>query len=239
MGSVFDNGGYVGTSAQYGEYSIVSDGLVLALDAGDRVSYPGSDVTWFDMSGNGYNASIQGTNRYTSANQGKFDFRGISNVTDFIVLPHQAAQATTGNYSLIFWMQPQSNGARYFHSCHSLTDNNHQIIQITTTVQSFNGGSSISFANDEIMMLSLVRSGSNSGLMYKNNENPVDSTLTDLSLVVDGGWILNQEQDSVGGSFDANQNAHAAFMGIFLYNRVLLKTEIQQNYNALKGRYGL
>jgi hypothetical protein len=33
--------------------AIVRDGLVLALDAADRNSYPGTGTTWYDLSGNG------------------------------------------------------------------------------------------------------------------------------------------------------------------------------------------
>ena len=34
---------------------IVTDGLVLLLDAGNTKSYPGSGTTWSDLSGNGNN----------------------------------------------------------------------------------------------------------------------------------------------------------------------------------------
>ena len=37
---------------------IVTDGLVLALDAGNSKSYPGSGTTWTDLMGNGYNATV-------------------------------------------------------------------------------------------------------------------------------------------------------------------------------------
>ena len=37
---------------------IVTDGLVLHLDAANRKSYPGSGSTWYDLSGNGNNGTI-------------------------------------------------------------------------------------------------------------------------------------------------------------------------------------
>jgi len=219
--------------------AIVESGLVLHLDAAEPASYSGSGTTWSDLSGNGYTASIQGTNRYTSLDGGKFDFRGISNITDYIILPHEAAQVTSGAYTLMFWMQPQSNGTRYFHSMHNGSDDNYNIMQITTSIQGYLGGLSISFSNDEWLQLSLVRNGSDTASMYKNTESPVSSTQPDISAVTSGGWILNQEQDSVGGSFSASQNAHSAFSVILLYNRALSASEIQQNFNALRGRYSI
>jgi len=38
--------------------AIVRDGLVLALDAADRNSYPGTGTTWYDLSGNGNNGTL-------------------------------------------------------------------------------------------------------------------------------------------------------------------------------------
>jgi len=137
-------------------------------------------------------------------------------------------------------MQPQSSGTRYFHSVANTGNKNVQVIQITSSIQSFNGGSSISFDSNEILQLSLVRSGSDSGVIYKNGDTQsASSTLADLSVVDNNGWILNQEQDSIEGSFQSSQNAYAAFMSVKMYNRALTASEIQQNYKATKSRFGL
>jgi len=45
---------------------IVTDGLVLHLDAGDSASYPGSGTTWTDLSGNGRNFTWNSTPSFTS-----------------------------------------------------------------------------------------------------------------------------------------------------------------------------
>jgi hypothetical protein len=39
---------------------IITDGLVLALDAASSRSYPGTGTTWTDLSGNGNNATLNG-----------------------------------------------------------------------------------------------------------------------------------------------------------------------------------
>ena len=41
---------------------IVTDGLVLALDAGNTKSYPGSGATWTDLSGKENDATLTDTN---------------------------------------------------------------------------------------------------------------------------------------------------------------------------------
>lgn len=38
---------------------LVTDGLVLALDAANNKSYPGSGTTWSDLSGNGYTGTLE------------------------------------------------------------------------------------------------------------------------------------------------------------------------------------
>jgi hypothetical protein len=52
---------------------VVVEGLVLALDAGNSKSYPGSGTTWTDLSGQGNNGTITGA-VYTN---GSFDFDGV------------------------------------------------------------------------------------------------------------------------------------------------------------------
>ena len=57
--------------------NIVEEGLVLALDASNTKSYPGSGTTWIDMSGNGHNATLHGVT-HSSANGGIFVISGSS-----------------------------------------------------------------------------------------------------------------------------------------------------------------
>jgi hypothetical protein len=52
---------------------IVTDGLKLCLDAGARSSYPGSGTTWYDITGNGYNASLNNGPAWNSAGYFTFD----------------------------------------------------------------------------------------------------------------------------------------------------------------------
>ena len=41
----------------FGGPNIITDGLVLSLDAGNVKSYPGTGTTWYDKSGNGNNGT--------------------------------------------------------------------------------------------------------------------------------------------------------------------------------------
>jgi len=56
---------------------IVTNGLVLCLDAGNPKSYPGSGSSWVDVTGNGYNATLINSPTYDS-NVGFISFNGTN-----------------------------------------------------------------------------------------------------------------------------------------------------------------
>ena len=58
--------------------AIVTNGLVLALDAANTKSYPGSGTTWTDLSANGNNGTLVNTPSYSPNNQGYFTFNGTN-----------------------------------------------------------------------------------------------------------------------------------------------------------------
>ena len=62
---------------------IVTNGLVLCLDAADQKSYPGTGTTWFDRSGNGNNGTLIGGVGYNSTNAGIIVFDGINDNVSF------------------------------------------------------------------------------------------------------------------------------------------------------------
>lgn len=57
-------------------------GATVNLDAGDVASYPGSGTTWFDLTANSYDATLNLGVTYSSDNGGILDFNGTSGVAD-------------------------------------------------------------------------------------------------------------------------------------------------------------
>jgi hypothetical protein len=82
---------------------IVTNGLVVSLDANDKNSYPGSGTTWFDISGNGWNGGLQNGISYSSANGGSFTLDGTDDTvtTNFPVTSVPALS----NFSIDCWMK--------------------------------------------------------------------------------------------------------------------------------------
>lgn len=201
-------------------------------------------TSWSDLSGGGYTATITGTSVWNNTYGGQFDFGDVAQITKYITLPHQAAQSTGTSFTMEFWMRPNtSSDIKYFCSMAASTaDNNYFLLQQNISNIRLNSATtaSMSVTNNQVIQFCVVRDGSNNGTLYKNGGNAVSSDgIGPINGVANGGWILNQEQDSVGGGFDSTQNYRGSFMVIKLYNRALSSSEIRQNYTALKGRFGL
>jgi hypothetical protein len=77
---------------------LVRNGLVLALDAGRTLSYPGSGTTWTDLSGNGNTGTLTNGPTYSSANGGSLVFDGVD---DYVNLG-----SSIQNYSTCFTTEP-------------------------------------------------------------------------------------------------------------------------------------
>ena len=57
--------------------SIISNGLILALDAADKNSYPGSGTAWTDLSGNGNNGTLINGPTFNTGSLGNIVFDGV------------------------------------------------------------------------------------------------------------------------------------------------------------------
>ena len=68
--------------AQYAFGRIVTDGLILALDAADRNSYPGSSTTWYDVSGNGNHGTLTGFTGPSAGSTSGFDTKTTASQID-------------------------------------------------------------------------------------------------------------------------------------------------------------
>lgn len=209
---------------------IVRDGLVMYLDAANVKSYPGTGTTWFDVSGNGNNGIITGSVPYSTL------FAGVLNTP-----------GTTGNYINI--------------SSINLTSVNHTVMIASRYVNSSQNGRVLSGLSNN-WLLGHHGSGNTRGDYYANGwvYNPsttggdVWGIYTGTGNISTDTWELYDNADlkasntagSQGpngltiGRYGGNSEYSNAYVGfVMCYNRVLTATEIQQNFNALRGRYSV
>ena len=87
----------------------VTDGLVLALDAGNTKSYPGSGTSWSDLSGKSNNGTLTNGPTYSSDDGGYLDFDGTNDYINFG--SRQDANFGTGDFAVECWFYDNGSPA--------------------------------------------------------------------------------------------------------------------------------
>jgi len=214
---------------------IVTNGLVLCLDAGNTKSYPGSGTTWTDISRRGNNGTLTNGPTFSSANKGSIVFDGVNDRVDIPnTVDTRFSHTSSWTFSIFFKVIKLGSYPRIF----SLgQDVNYGLGMWTESGQNIyvkhnNTQQIVCPANyGTIKNVTLVYPGSGSMLGYENAGSPVTlialtgtDTTTPLKFAVD----LNNVSTH-------NMNMYCAIK----YNRALSAAEIAQNFNALRGRFGI
>lgn len=228
--------------------TIVRDGLVLYLDAANPKSYPGSGTTWNDLSGNGNNGTLINGPTFSTDNNGNIVFDGVN---DSVTILNPSNLLTTYNESITY----ETN--IYIPSSSTWSNGFFGNIISRGTYGGFNGLGKSSIDNVIVAYYRGNTSGvaqatstitrdtwyhcvsiwnGTSALLYINGELKSIST---VELV--GG--PEETLITIGGARALGGNVGLPFEGeitfIKIYNRALTPEEIQQNYNATKGRFNL
>jgi hypothetical protein len=231
---------------------IVTDGLVFAVDAANKKSYPGSGTTWSDLIGsnNGTLTNMDATN-HSSTNGGIFTFDGSNEYVGF----GDVLDLGTNDLTISTWVKLTSGlstyamfagkafaagGNRYAFGL----DSNEKITTVfadTTSGIVSTGTSALSLNTWYMMTAVFDRSGNLS--YYINNESDTVAVNPDIS-----SKASSDLQDTVEfriGSYAQADRTTPLFLfpgniaTTLVYFRTLSSTEVTQNYNALKSRFGL
>jgi len=220
--------------------SIVTNGLILALDAANTKSYPGTGTAWNDLSSNNKNATLTNSPAYTSSGAGSyFTFLSASNQYAPISGSQTLSQAT-----FIVWMyrsgsQADFAGVLYSRSAVASgvgfrTTSNEIGYTWNGDVSTYNWASGLTPPNLEWSMIA-ISIASSSATAYLCQGSGITSATNAVSHTSSTLDLLNLARDS----FASTRCFNGRIGNIMLYDRALSSTEISQNYNALKSRYGL
>jgi len=221
---------------------IITDGLVLALDAGNTKSYPGSGTTWTDLIGSNNGTLVNGPT-YSSADGGSIVFDGTNDRGNFTT-----PITSTSNQTYEIWTNAISSPSatqNYGYLIHNnsgdtSTGNSYMNIGIRPTQQYFAAFDGAHFTMElgvtaitsNILQIVLTWDGSTQKA-YANSVLKNSQALTGTP----------QNFDTTTGFGDYKSSTYRMIQGniysIKVYNKALTASEIQQNYNALKGRFGL
>jgi hypothetical protein len=230
-------------ATQYAFGKIVTDGLVLALDAADRNSYPGSGTTWRDLSANNIIGTLTNGPTFNSANGGSIFTDGTD---DWISTPYSGSAADSYTFSVWFKNDNYSEGKYLLGRGRDGAGSGWSLqLNITTggiaqagvvpTVPSVVGlgtTGTITLALNTWYHITGVWIAGSSIQCYVNGvlDGTTSTSGTSLRTSTNGWWI-----GSISTSlFTSGYNAVAQ-----VYNRALSASEIQQNYNAQKSRFNL
>ena len=216
---------------------IVTSGLVLALDAGDVNSYPGSGITWYDVSGNEYNATL--VNSPVVSTQGVT----LDGSNDYITIAHSGNLGfSTGGFTVCTWHKniDSSTGYNGIITNDAASDNAWKIFRDIgeSYYKARSGSTVVSFASytvGQFHMYSYTLSG-NTMQVYLDgvagNSSTSATSPTSYNNIAFGSYRYN---NATAGQFLENQ----VIGPTYLYNRALSASEIEQNYLAQKSRFGL
>jgi len=195
---------------------LVTDGLILNLDAGFTPSYPRSGTTWYDVSPSGNNGTLTNSPTFNSNDGGSIVFDGVD---DYIQLNQTIT--LTGEFTLNLFILPTATNAKVLlgnNGADYLQINNASALGLFSSAQSItlNG---YSWDVSKPSMVTVTRNSSNIIQTYKNSVSSVTGSLT-------GDFRIRQ----IGQRGDLSRFYQGSIYIIQVYNRALSEYEIYQNY---------
>lgn len=226
--------------------STVRDGLVLHLDAANKKSYAGTGTTWKDLSGNGNNGTLVNGVGYSTDNKGCMTFDGVNDhtiVSSNVSIPYGSSARTISIWFYTNSTTWEDNVNNLFFYGTGSTGNAFGIDFLsypTMEVYTWGGaGRDLAFNTTYSQVgwknISVTYDGVTTILIYENEIFTQTLTL--------GSTCDTLTSDVYVGSLNPSVFAGLYYDGkisnTLIYNRVLTAAEIKQNFEALRGRYGI
>jgi hypothetical protein len=220
--------------------SIVTSGLIMCLDAANPRSYPGSGTAWSDVSGTGNNGTLVNGPVYSSSNGGTIVFDGVD---ECITIP---SGTLTSGATLELWFKMTS-------------DKSVELLKYGTATVDTPGSHAIYYTPGTLRCLNFI-TGTRTFVYTAHSITLGDSTWRHMvlsylgnnsggtaSLYINGQLITSSSATSSNASFGGSGFSFNAISYAFpgsapvlkMYNRALSTGEVTQNFNALRGRYGV
>jgi len=230
----------------------VTSGLVLELDAGNIKSYPTTGTTWFDKSGNANNGTLTNGPTFNTGSLGSIVFDGVD---DYVNMGNSTA-LNSSNITFSAWVQRTATWTQtslYWAKANGDYTSNGFYIEVATA-SGIGGGflptsvitngaatnyfrtsvnSNTSFPLNTWTYFTVTLNGSTPAIYF----NGIAASLT-----IGGTNIITPTSDtkylmSSSPLYVTTTSGNIAQSSI--YNKALSASEVLQNYNATKGRFGL
>jgi hypothetical protein len=220
----------------------VTDGLVLCIDAANPKSYPGSGTTWFDLSGNENNFNLINSPSYSS--NGWLSFNGVNQYANIGSRP-TLNLSPSNNRTLEIWGRVNAIGSLggLFADQYSTSgvlmvmDTGRFLWRWDDSATTLIYQSQKQLQPGEWFQCVIVLRNSYFATYYVNGVLDTNEfRTTDTGSSSNSSWSIGRQNRSFSGDFyHLNCDISVAKQ----YNRMLTPEEIQQNFNATRGRYGI
>ena len=225
----------------FGAPPIVTNGLVLNLDAGNSKSYPGSGTTWTDLSGNSNTGTLTNGPTFSRDGGGSIVFA----TDDYALLPNGLLSGT-GNFTVNQWIKWTSGTYGALFGNYPI--GNLQVAYGTNLIYVYLGSTSSTscylgtspfsttlpqFTTNPVMVT--AQRSSNTLLLYLNGVLQKTGSTTDSVGTASSQFRIGTNTNNAGGIEAFNGHIYSTQV----YNRALSASEVLQNYNALKSRFNL
>jgi len=242
MGFIYN---FAPASNYFNSNNYINTNLFLNLDAGNSLSYSGTGSTWVDLSGNGRNATLINTPTYSSSQNGYLHFTD----TNFQYAITSTVPSLT-NWTIEGWYRPTkslvgkvtsiiSNEFNLINALNYSLGNNNAPSSYTIAGGFYNGAWRTTTGLTPSLNTwyqGVVTYNGNTINQYSNGI--LQSSLSYSGVSTSGGAIR------IARRWDENATTSSNFFDgdisiIRVYNIALNNSQVLQNYNAIKERYGL
>ena len=231
---------------------IVTSGLILNLDAGNASSYPGTGTTWTDLSGQNNNGTLVNGVGYSSVNGGALTFDGVN---DYVDLSNKL-RLNDSDLTYDFWVKFNDNANSYRSLITQADPSYTNSVELVKSRSGYQSGKVYFNFNGNVIFDTLDGSSlPTSGILNYTAIAKKTSGVYVLYLYRNG-VLVNQLLNPTVSTYNMNTwsnfqtrigdgtSIYPAFMNgnIYIsrmYNKALSASEVTQNFNTTKTRFGL
>lgn len=215
---------------------IVTNGLVLALDAGSTKSYPGTGNTWFDRSGNRFNGTLTNGPTFNSANGGSIVFDGVD---DYVSTNLTCGTSFTWNV----WFKTDVLFGSGYRNILSIKTPNYILMLMDDDTPNMGFWTSDGLNGESLNMNSISTNVWYYATLVREGNSITNGYKTYLNAVSKGSFNTGTWSSSdvliLGGRTDTSQYLDGNIACAQIYNRALTASEILQNFTVQRGRFGI
>jgi hypothetical protein len=215
--------------------SIATSGLVLCLDAANPRSYPGSGTNWADAMGSTTKGTLTNSPTYSATNNGGLIFDGID---DYVELNTTNIVTGTNPFTVECWYNLVSGayGELFGNYGTGYTTNYLWVATLGFYISGSCYVPNYATATQGIHCVTCTRDGSGNCVTYLDGVSVATASL--------GGSVPAGPNFRIGADTNTNggvgpEQLNGRIYNLKVYNVALTATQVAQNFNAMRGRFGI